>query len=150
MRILLAILVCATVTLLCACDKNTFQTKPRLEVKSLSAEEVFPNQILRVTLNYFDKEGDLGNGVLTYMIMRKSTIPPSVDLLDTIDAVLPEFPDKSQAEIIQPIDYSRLNEISDPLRTDKNDTVYIKFTVRDKEGNQSDTVATKTIVAVQP
>ena len=149
MRIIPVLLICAAI-ILYACDKNTFETKPRIEIKSLSADEVFPGQTLRVTLKYFDKEGDLSQGVLTYMIMRKSTFPPTIDLADTIDSQLPEFPDKSQAEIVQPIDYNRFDEISDPLRPDRNDTVFIRFTVRDKEGNQSDTVATKWIVAVQP
>jgi hypothetical protein len=151
MRILLVFLACAVVTLY-ACDKNTFETKPRIEIKSISAEEVFPGQELRVTLKYFDKEGDLSNGVLTYIVERTAAAKafPNFELADTVNAVLPEFPDKSQAEITQRFAYDRLDEKSDPLRADRNDTVYIRFTVRDKEGNQSDTIATKTIVAVQP
>jgi hypothetical protein len=100
-------------------------------------------------LEYFDKEGDLSEGTLTYMTIRKSLLPPSNDIQDTVDLALPKFPKKSQAEIIQNINYDRLDEIAAP-RVDKNDTVYFKFTVRDSEGNQSDTVATKMVVAVEP
>jgi hypothetical protein len=152
MRLLLATLACATLTLLFSCDKNTFETKPRIEIKSISTDELFPGQELRVTLNYFDKEGDLGKGVLTYIMERTPAAKafPNFEIADTVDAVLPEFPDKSQAEITQRFAYDRLDEKSDGLRIDKNDTVYIRFTVRDKEGNQSDTIATKQIIAFQP
>jgi hypothetical protein len=153
MRILMVLLACTVVALL-GCDKNKFETTPHLEIKSINSDEIFQGQQLRVTLKYFDKEGDLSKGILTYIRVRTNTIPipdpNNNDKIDTIRATLPEFPDKSQAEIIQNISYDFMNENPDPLSVGRSDTMYFKFTVMDKEGNASDTVATKLVIAVQP
>lgn len=153
MRILMVLLACTVVALL-GCDKNKFETKPRLEIKSINSDEIFQGQQLRVTLEYFDKEGDLSQGLLTYIRVRTNTIPipdpNNNDKIDTIHVTLPEFPDKSQAEIIQNISYDFMNENPDPLSVGRSDTMYFKFAVMDKEGNASDTVATRLVTAVQP
>lgn len=147
MRILLVLVVC-TVIVLSGCGKNSFETKPRLEVKSLSSDEIVAGGTLRVTLEYFDKEGDLSEGTLYFMRVRTNgTAIPDSNTNDRVDddlLVLPKFPDKSQAEIRKDFDYQFLSE--DP---DRNDTMYFRFAVTDKEGNTSDTIATKLITAVE-
>lgn len=152
MRILL-VLVAFTAIFLIACDKNKFESKPKLEIKSINADEIFPGQTLRVTLEYFDKEGDLSEGVLTYIRVRTNSTPipnpTQNDKPDTVWTVLPEFPKKSQAEIVQTITYNFMDENNDPIHPGRNDTMYFRFTVLDNEGNQSDTVETKLVTAVQ-
>lgn len=147
------VLVAFTAFVLIACDKNKFETTPKLEVKSINSDEIFPGQNLRVVLNYFDKEGDLSEGILTYIRVRTNTTPipnpTQNDKPDTIWTQLPKFPDKSQAEIVQDITYNFMDENNDPLSIGKNDTMYFRFTVQDKEGHQSDTVETKLVTAVQ-
>lgn len=151
MRILLVLVLALT---LVTCGKSKFETRPRIEIKSISNDEIFPNETLRVTLNYFDKEGDLSEGVLTYIRVRTNTIPipdpDNNDKPDTIRAVLPVFPDKSQAEIMQPISYNFMDENNLDSSPGKNDSMYFRFTVMDKAGNASDTVDTRIVVAVQP
>jgi hypothetical protein len=152
MRILL-VLVASTAIILLACGKNKFETTPKLEIKSINADEIQPGGTLRVVMEYFDKEGDLSEGILTYIRVRTNTIPipnpTQNDKPDTIFAQLPKFPDKSQAEIVQNITYNFMDENNDPLSLGKNDTMYFRFTVTDKEGNASDTVETKLVTAVQ-
>jgi hypothetical protein len=153
MRILLVLVTCTAVILI-ACGKNKFETTPKLEIKSISADEIHPGESLRVVLQYFDKQGDLSKGAFTYIRVRTNTIPipnPTAnDKVDTIFTILPEFPDKSQAEIVQTISYNFMDENPDPLSLGKNDSMYFKFVVTDKEGNTSDTISTKVVTAVQP
>lgn len=129
-----------------SCNKDKFQTKPTLKLKSLSDKEIPPNGTLTIRLEYTDKEGDLGNGELTYIRIRTNgtPIPPGNDLVDTIRALLPDYPKKDRGEINIPYSYNLMNE--DPVR---NDSMYFRITVRDLGGNQSDTITTAIVVARQ-
>lgn len=152
MRILM-VLVAFTAIVLIACDNNKFESTPKLEIKSINSDEIYPGQNLRVVMQYFDKEGDLSEGILTYIRVRTNSTPiPNPgqnDKPDTVWVQLPKFPDKSQAEIVQDITYNFMNENDDPLALGHDDTMYFRFTVMDKEGHQSDTVETKLVTAIQ-
>ena len=133
---------------LLSCDKDSFETKPTLEYKSANTDIVPQNSDLRVTLDYTDKEGDLGNGVLTYIRVRTNSTPipdpGTFDKIDTIRTAIPEFPQKNKGEIDILFDYNFLDE--DPNR---NDSMFFRITVTDLAGNASDTIATPIVVARQ-
>ena len=149
MRLIPIVFTVSFVILLVACGKDKFQTTPKIEVKSLSSKEIRQGEILTIRLNYFDKEGDLSKGLLTYIRVRtnKTPIPnPGAnDKADTIPIQLPEVPVKNTGEISLTFDYNFLDE--DPGR---NDTMFFKFTVQDTEGNKSDTISTQPITAIKP
>ncbi|HEX6193149.1 MAG TPA: hypothetical protein VFZ42_12330 [Chitinophagaceae bacterium] len=138
-----------SIMVLTSCGKDKFQTKPTLEIKSISTKEVpVPNGTMTIRLTFTDKEGDLGNGTLTYIRIRTNGIPISDpnnnDKIDTIRTPVPNFPSKNTGEMDVFFDYNFLNE--DPIR---NDTMYFKFSVEDRGGNTSDTISSPLIVARQ-
>jgi hypothetical protein len=149
MKTSLKLLPVAALVVLIACSKDKFQTKPSIEVKSLSTKEVpAPNGTMNLRLTFTDKEGDLGNGVLTYIRVRTNVTPipnpGTYDKIDTIRTPIPEFPAKNKGEIDILFDYNFMDE--DPNR---NDTMFFKITVMDLGGNSSDTISTPLVVARQ-
>ncbi|HEV8505426.1 MAG TPA: hypothetical protein VGQ53_08505 [Chitinophagaceae bacterium] len=137
-----------TVCVLTACHKDKFQTKPTITIKEINDPEVPLGGTLRITLECTDKEGDEGNGILTYIRVRTNSKPiPDPDnnnKADTAVAPVPDFPSKDKVEMTLDIPYSFLDE--DP---GDNDTMYFRLTLRDRGNNQSDTILTPQIVAKQ-
>jgi hypothetical protein len=146
------ILVFAAVLLsifLLACGKDKFETKPRIEVAGYNSKEIVPGDFLRLRINFFDKEGDLGDGTMTYIRVRTNQLPipnPNInDKLDTIDnRPIPAFVPKSTGELNLAIEYDFLDE-----NPNTNDTMFFKIMVIDKAGNISDTISTDLITARQ-
>ncbi|MDP9229416.1 MAG: hypothetical protein M3O67_01940 [Bacteroidota bacterium] len=138
--------IIALVVIIVACHKDNFQTKPTIEVKSLNTKEVTPGGQLDITLKFTDKEGDIGDGQLTYIRIRtnNTTIPDPTnnDKADTVRYTIPTFPDHNKGEIVVNISYNFMDE--DPV---KNDTMFFKIAVRDKKNNISDTISTESVVA---
>ena len=138
-----------SIMVLASCDKDKFQTKPSIEIKSISTKEVpAQNGTMNIRLNYTDKEGDLGKGILTYIRIRTNGTPipnpNNNDKIDTVRTPIPDFPSKNSGELDILFDYNFMDE--DPFR---NDTMYFKITVQDRGGNNSDTISTPSVVARQ-
>lgn len=133
---------------LAACSKDTFETKPTLEIIEYNTREVFQGNTLQIVMNYTDKEGDLGQGTLTAMIRRQNQIPifdPNQDKADSLWYVLPEFPARDKGEITFRLGYDFLKE-----SLSENDTIRIRFTVTDQKLNVSDSILTEPIVIHLP
>ena len=132
-----------------ACSKDKFQTKPTIKIKNVSGNLVSQGQAVQVTLEFTDKEGDLNEGEVTYVRDRTNILPipnaGSNDHTDTVRSKLPDFPKNSKGEIQVTIPYDGFMD-EDP---NDNDTMIFRFSVKDLNGNNSDTVATEKIVAVQ-
>lgn len=133
-----------SLVLVFACSKDTLQTKPTIKVKKVNSTEIVPGSLLRVTLEFSDKEGDLGAGELTYVRNRLNLrpVPSAFDKADTARYPLPEFPNRETGEIDVDIPYDFMDE--DP---NDNDTMIFRLMVIDRAGNKSDTVNTGQIVA---
>jgi hypothetical protein len=129
-----------------ACNKDTFETKPTIKIKDLSSEVIPPDGNLDITLEYTDKEGDLGRGEITYIRDRQNIRPISQpgqnDKPDTVRYPIPEYAPKSKGEIVVTIPYQFLDE--DP---NDDDTMSFRLSVIDFRGNKSDTVTTKNVIA---
>ncbi|NJO25846.1 MAG: hypothetical protein HC867_08945 [Bacteroidia bacterium] len=147
MKTIFPFAVCIAI-LLIACGKDKFQTKPTIRIKNINTDVVEQNGNLRITLESTDKEGDEGDGVITYIRIRTSVTPipnpGTYDKIDTVNYPVPSFPKTQTKDIEVSIPYGFLDE--HPI---KNDTMFFKFTLRDMAGNQSDTISSKTIVAKQ-
>ena len=148
LRSIYALCIISTVFVIAACHKDKFQTKPTISVKDINDPEVPIGATLRITLECTDKEGDEGNGQLTYIRVRTNSTPipdpTNNDKADTAYATVPDFPTKDKVEMTLDIPYSFLDE--DP---GLNDTMYFRLTLRDRGNNQSDTISTTQIVAKQ-
>jgi hypothetical protein len=136
------------VIVVAGCSKDKLESKPAIDLKSINSTEVFPGMDLLIVLEYRDKEGDLGNGTITYIRNRLNAKPipdaASNDKADTITTLLPEFPKTSSGDIQLRIVNGFLSE--DPF---DNDTMNFKIFVKDVAGNVSDTLLTENIVERQ-
>jgi hypothetical protein len=145
MKTLPAIFIISLATLLTACGKDKYETKPLLKFKEYD-RIVDSARTLTIRINYFDKEGDLDDAPIIGIKERLNNFPPpSVNLGDTFRVNLPAFPPKDFGEITFQLDYSRLDE-----STQQNDTIRFRFAVTDRGGNTSDTITTDIIVARKP
>lgn len=134
-----------------ACNKDKFQTKPLITIKSYSSTEIAFNQPFQVILEITDKEGDVDDSlfVVRQRLNKKSTTPPSLAKFD-----IPAFPDKAKSEVI--INYRYSFELTGGLlpidipgtgtpAKKETDTLVFKFVVKDKAGNRSDTTISQPI-----
>jgi len=146
---LVPVLLAITVSLIVfACGKDKFETKPLIEVRSISSKELPQNGVLTIKLDFFDKEGDLGNGDFFAAKLRLNQLPlgtSSPDLVDTFYYTLPDFQPRDKGEISLQLDYNRLKE-----SINENDTIMFRLAVTDAAGNKSDTINTEPIVILLP
>jgi len=147
MKTLPAIFIISLATLLIACGKDKFETKPRLEIKDYSSKEIFQGDVMTIRLNYFDKEGDLSEAPMIGILTRINLFPlaQGEDKVDTFRNNLPEYPEKDNGEITFQLPYDFLKE-----STLENDTLIFRFAVTDKAGNNSDTITSDQIVIHLP
>lgn len=138
------VLTVLSLILIFSCSKDTLETKPTIKIKEVNGSEIGPGSLFRVTLEFSDKEGDLGQGEVTYVRDRKNIrpVPGVFDKADTARYPIPEFPDRQTGDIDIDIPYDFLDE--DP---NDNDTMVFRFMVIDRAGNKSDTITSGQVVA---
>jgi hypothetical protein len=145
------ILAFCVVVLMVACSKDKYETKPTLKIKETNGNMIPVNGTLKVTLEYTDKEGDVTDSVIvvrTRLNKKNNAIAPVAPY------PIPSFPGATKAEIDVYLEYQfglvfGLPPINIPGTTPQayeTDTLDIKFVVRDKEGNKSDTATTRVYV----
>ena len=134
---------------LAACGKSNYETKPALELLDQPGIVPYvPEGVFGFSLKYTDKEGDLSG-------IRDSSIVYVPVLLNTREPVrpyfpiygsLPEFPDNKTGEIELNFTHTALYVQLLQSEPDQNDTLLLKIVVKDKAGNQSDTLTTAPFV----
>lgn len=137
-----------------ACNKDKFQTKPTLEIKSYNTTTVPFNGTFVVNLRAFDKEGDVQDSLI--IIKDRKNIRVVATVRDTLRYKFPVFPNNSTTEIQATLDYqtilSALNPPnipgSNPVEKER-DTLILKFAVRDNAGNTSDTIQSQQIIIIR-
>ena len=148
-RILVSCLLLAAVV---SCNKDKFQTKPQIKIKSTNYEGVVPKGgTLRINLEFTDKEGDVSDSL---WVIRERLNLKSPVVLPAQPYKIPSFPNTSQGDIQVDLDYDfGLTFGTPPIRIpgsvptqNEPDTMNLKFVVRDKAGNTSDTAVLGIIV----
>src|SRR6476620_4398060 len=141
-----------------ACNKDKFQTKPQIKIKSVTPDVVPVNGTLSVILQFTDKEGDVSDSII---VVRERTNQKSPIIPALIKTPIPSFPSTTEGEIqvFMPYQTSQTALIACipaiPIPGTGNppekepDTLSLKFVVRDKAGNKSDTAQTSVIVIRQ-
>lgn len=128
-----------------ACGKDKLESRPSLKIKGVNGSEIPPGAELIINLEFTDKEGDLGGGIITYVRNRLNskpiTDPNSNDKADTVNQILPDFPKTTTGEIQLKISNAFMTE--DPF---DNDTMFFKIYVADINNNVSDTLTTGTVI----
>ena len=146
-RVLLALIISVALS---ACSKDKFQTVPQLKVKSKNTDVVALNGTLRVTLEYTDKEGDVSDSL--FIVRHRLNVNNGPIYPGPSAYKIPDFPNTDKGQIQMEFRYSldltfqipRLRIIGTPNY--EQDTMLLKFVVRDKAGNVSDTASTKVYV----
>jgi hypothetical protein len=140
--------ILSTVIIIAACSKNKYNTRPSLEVVDESSVVPRDGQIF-VRLNFTDKEGDVARDSIYYqpelLNVRRPVGPREYA---GVKDPLPDFPDKTKGEIELRLDhFLYYKEIADNRPgVDKNDTLIIRFVLKDRAGNVSDTAVSGQIV----
>jgi hypothetical protein len=138
----------AILLVLFACSKDDFETKPKISVKSVSPEFVPLGGTLNVRLEFRDKEGDVDDSLI---VIRERLNVNSFATPWELKYDIPEFPDKSKGDFEVNIPYATgLTLNLNPIRLDstrnENDTLRLKFVVKDREDNTSDTAIVERVI----
>jgi hypothetical protein len=128
------LVVVMVVMILIACDKDKFQTKPQIEIKSFNTDVVPRN----------------GSLVVIRERLNERALPPTSRILKY---KIPEFPDRSKIDMEVLLDgATALTLQSSPIAIPgqqgvfEPDTLNLRFFVIDKQKNVSDTVDRGVIV----
>jgi hypothetical protein len=136
------------VTLIVACGKDKFETKPTIEIKSIGPNPVPLNSDMVVELEYTDKEGDIADSLFIKKVRinqkRLATIRDSFYLALPTDA-----PEKNKGTIKLTLKYQdHLISASNPGAPPNAvpDSIIFRFALRDKAKNTSDTIESNLVV----
>jgi hypothetical protein len=134
------------------CDKDTVETVPRVWFKSYSTDVVPQQSALRITLEFTDQEGDLDS-----VIVSRQRVNARGPHFAFVGFAVPETRGENKGEITISMDYSlRLTSGLNALRIpgsnpSKNepDTLQLKFRLKDRAGNYSDSTAPQQVVVIR-
>jgi hypothetical protein len=133
-----------------ACNKDNYQTKPTITVKSVNGNFIPLNGSLVITLECTDKEGDVQDSLI--VIKKRLNKRVVATIRDTIRYKFPVFPKSTKTLVQATLDYqSILSALSPPFIPGSSpaqrevDTLILRMAVRDNAGNTSDTLNSPTI-----
>ena len=150
-RIWLAMIIIFGMT---ACDKDKFETKPQLELKSRNTDIVPVNGDLRLNIEFRDKEGDVSDSLL--IVRQRLNVRGPLQLSPSPYGI-PDFPKTDKGEFEVSLDYQFGLVLGlPPLRIPgsnpvKNeiDTLRLKIVARDNAGNKSDTLVIDNVYVIR-
>ncbi len=137
-----------------ACNKNKFNTKPSLTIKSISSNVVPVGGTLIVNFEFTDKEGDISDSIFLKRTRINKVVVPVIEP-DTFGFYVPPYPGKPKGELSLALDYNLhlTAAVNPPTQgnppTPVPDTVVFKFALRDKAGHISDTVTSEPITIIR-
>ena len=149
-RAILFILVTGLVV--ASCKKDKFQTKPSLKLKSMNGNVVPAGSALMLEFEFTDKEGDV-NDTIFVKKERINTIKVAT-VRDAFGLPVPNFPKNNQGTIQVLLDHSfyltsAINPPKDPAGKNMPDTLMLKFTLKDRANNVSDTVTAGPVIILR-
>jgi hypothetical protein len=148
----ITISIAAVLFFIAACSKDKVESKPSIKVKSLSTNPVPLGGDLSIELEFTDKEGDLQSIFVQKIRVNKRVVPT---VRDTFTLNISDFPKKQDGNL--QINLFNQNQLisaqSPPTQVGsptgfESDSLIIRFALKDKASNVSDTVATE-VIAVQ-
>ena len=152
MRLLLYVLALFTVTV--ACNKDKLETTPSLKLKTMSSSTVPVGGQLNIEFDFTDKEGDVSDTIFVRKIRINKIVVPT--LRDSFVLQVPTFPNKSKGVIELNLKYqNHLVSATNPPSSGgtppnlHDDTLMLKFALRDKGKHISDTVTIGPIFVVR-
>ena len=156
MKFRLPILLVSAVIFLLSCDKDTFETKPTIKVRSFSSNVVPNGGLFTLTLEYTDKEGDVNDSIFMMMEVLNQSAAGELWQFNDVKYRIPKFPASRKGEIAatfvvnaQPNSYQANLPVFLSPYTFENDTVNFKIWVKDEAQNYSDTITTEQVVFIR-
>ncbi len=150
-RIMLVVIIALAII---GCDKDKFETVPKLKLKSVSPDVVPVNGNLRMNVEYTDKEGDVSDSlfIIRQRLNVKGPITMPVSPYD-----IPGFPFKNKGEFEITLEYQRhLIFAMQPIRIpgsnpprNEIDTLRLKIVAKDNGGNKSDTLVVDNVYVIR-
>ncbi len=138
------------VVVLAACNKDKFNTKPSLKLKSVTDKNVPVNGTMVFNFEFTDKEGDVSDTLFIKRIRTNRRVVPT--LRDSLTLQVPNFPKQMEGIIEVVLDYTNyLTSAKNPPSTgnpprNESDSLTFRFVLKDKQNNKSDTVVVENIV----
>ena len=127
-----------------ACSKDKYTTRPQLKLKSVNDTFIEPGEILRITVQFTDAEGDVSDSAFVQKVTGNC---PASNYTDK--RTIPNFPPskdlKGDVVITYGYNVQGYVQLGQPQCT-RNDTCVFRIWVKDNGGNFSDTVQTESIV----
>ncbi|MHA4845330.1 hypothetical protein ACX0G7_14255 [Flavitalea antarctica] len=150
MRYSLPALVLILAMVVVSCSKDKVETKPSINVKSLSSKLIPVNGDLSINLEFRDKEADLES---IFVQKIRQNIRKTTTIRDTFSLSVADFPKKTDGDIemrlfyqLQLISAERAPANPNSSTGFESDSIVIRLALRDKAKNVSDTVTTEQIV----
>jgi hypothetical protein len=144
------ILFIGSFLLIAACSKDKVATKPSIKISRLSTGVVANGSDLTVELDFTDKEGDISNSIFIQKIRTNKRVVPTIR--DSFSLPIAAYPGQSIGNILLHLNYQNhlIAAVNPPTTGNppvfENDTLILKFVLRDLGGHTSDTVSTSTVV----
>jgi hypothetical protein len=134
-----------------ACKKDTYTTKPQISLKNNYSKELRTGDLLIFQVNFTDAEGDIQDTLWVQKISRTCPTTPGTQF--TSPNRVPDFTATSNLKGILEIGFA-YNSNSSGYKSisgcsNKNDTCYFKFWLKDKGNNISDTISSENIVLIK-
>ena len=149
MKLILPVLSVLVVVAI-VCNKDKFQTKPTISVKSINGNFIPLNASLVITLDCTDKEGDVQDSLI--IIKNRLNRRVVTTIRDTLRYKFPVFPKNTRTQVQATLDYqSILSALNPPFIPGSSpaqrelDTLILRMAVRDNAGNTSDTISSPVI-----
>ena len=135
---------------LIACDKSKYNTKPSLKLRHINSYLIPVNGTLNIEFDFTDKEGDISN----VLILKKERMNKRkvATIRDSLGLPVPDFPKYKQGVVEANLEYQlHLISAQNPPTTGtppraESDTLTLKFVLKDKDNNVSDTVRLENVV----
>ena len=147
-KILLTILMIAG---LAACNKDKYNTKPTLTLRSINTKDVAANSNLVFEFVVTDKEGDISDSIYVKKVRLNRVVVPTIR--DSFSFRLPDVPNTTKSFVTVDLGYQNyLISAINPRPTvgppagRESDTLLFKFVLKDKAKNISDTFTSEQIV----
>ncbi|MFY8128665.1 MAG: hypothetical protein ACOVMM_09820 [Chitinophagaceae bacterium] len=134
-----------------ACSKTSYTTKPQLKVKKINRTTLNNQQDLVIELEFTDAEGDIQDTIWYQRISKICPTQPGVNVSDKFKIPNVETTSNQKGIFEFKFLYGALQTGFITLNgcSNKNDTSYFKFWMKDKAKNYSDTITTENIVFIK-
>ena len=133
------------------CKKSTYTSKPQISLLPLSSNVLSQGQILKFQLEFTDKEGDIQDTLWVQKISRTCPTTPGVQFIskNKIPDFTPTPTLKGTLEISFVYNANVTGIQSIVGCTNRNDTSFFRFWMKDKAQNRSDTIFSPDIILIR-